>query len=296
MIAPSDLNALLTNTASLFENIHYFECATSSIKGKSSRGAAITYADLVERRADFVNELRISICNWVFSESKFNAMLQEELAVRGHSMANASARIVELARSKFRSGFPQGQFGELLLFNFIQHFFKAAPILRKMPITTNPSVERHGADAIHVGFDAENPILYLGEAKTYSSKYKFSSAFEAAVDSIIKSHDEIHSELNLYVFDEFIEPPFIDFAKKIKRNEISLKTELVSVISYEETGSVQGADEKEIKKKMQQMVSDRLNALDPNYFSGMNPHVVSRMHFFVLPFWGLEGLLKEFEK
>lgn len=61
---------------------------------------------------------------------------------------------------KFRKGCPQGQYGELLLFNFIQHFFKAAPLLRKMPITTNPGLERHGADAIHYLDNGDEQIFF----------------------------------------------------------------------------------------------------------------------------------------
>lgn len=295
MISETELKAQLANTESLFAHIHHFDCEINGFAVKSTKGAAITYSDLLERRSDFVKELKNSICNWVYSKSKFRSMLQDELMQRGYDMPNAVSQIVEMARSKFRKDYPRGQFGELLLFNFLQHYYNAPAILRKMPITTNPSVERHGADAIHLGLEGGNPVLYLGEAKTYTSKYKFEVALEASIDSILKAHAQLHDELDLYVYDEFIEHPFQDIAKKYKRGQIDIEIQLVSLISYTETKVVSGIDAKSIKETIATMVRDRLKSTKKTIFSKITPNVISRMHFFLLPFWDLEDLLKSFE-
>ena len=80
-------------------------------------------------------------------------MLKEKETKKGKSEATAHASVQRRARDKFRKGsgntlLVQGQFGELLLFHFIQKCMKAVPLLRKM-ITTSSQHERFGADAIH---------------------------------------------------------------------------------------------------------------------------------------------------
>ena len=54
-----------------------------------------------------------------------------------------------------------------------------------MRITTSKSHERFGADAIHYKIENGKNIIVLGEAKTYTSEYKFNEAFEDALNSIL---------------------------------------------------------------------------------------------------------------
>ena len=295
MISQAELQKLLAHTESLFNHIHHFECGDVPFPGQTRRGAAIAYSDLSERRPDFVRELRNSIVEWVYSKSRFSSILEDELKERGYSTGNAVSHIIQLANSKFRSGFPRGQFGELLLFNFLQHFFQAPALLRKMPITTNAAVERHGADAIHLGLMDSKPVIYLGEAKTYTSKYQFATALEAAIDSISKTHANWLTELDLYVYDEFIDEPLRAVARDVKRGKIDFQVQLVSVISYTETTSVTGADSAEIIASLEKIVKGRVGAIKKELFESHNEHLLARMHFFFLPFWDLESLLEEFE-
>jgi len=295
LVSQVELEKLLGNTASLFSHIYHFECSGVPFPGRTRRGAAIAYSDLGERRPDFVRELRSSIVSWVYSSSRFSSMLEEELKERGYDMGNAVSHIIDLAHSKFRSGFPRGQFGELLLFNFLQHFFKAPALLRKMPLTTNVAVERHGADAIHLGLTDGKPVIFLGEAKTYTSNYKFATALEAALASIVKAHSELMTELDLYVYDEFIEEPLRSVAKDIKRNKVEFEVQLVSIVSYTETKKVSGANQAEIDASLEAMVVKRIGEVKKELFDSHNENVLARMHFFFLPFWDLESLLKEFE-
>ena len=57
---------------------------------------------------------------------------------------------------------------------------QATPLLRKMKIATSSEHERFGADAIHYKIQDAKNIIILGEAKTYSSNYKFATAFSDA--------------------------------------------------------------------------------------------------------------------
>ncbi len=45
-------------------------------------------------------------------------------------------------------------------------------------------------DAIHYKNSGWKNIIILGEAKTYSSKYKFATAFSDALNSIINTYKE----------------------------------------------------------------------------------------------------------
>lgn len=139
------------------------------------------------------------------------------------------------------------------------------------------------------------PVIYLGEAKTYTSKYQFATALEAAIDSISKTHANWLTELDLYVYDEFIDEPLRAVARDVKRGKIDFQVQLVSVISYTETTSVTGADSAEIIASLEKIVKGRVGAIKKELFESHNEHLLARMHFFFLPFWDLESLLEEFE-
>ena len=64
-----------------------------------------------------------------------------------------------------------------------------------MPITTSVEMERFGADAIHYKYENGKNLFYLGEAKTYSSKYQFNTAIGDAIESIIKPTRNIVKKL-----------------------------------------------------------------------------------------------------
>lgn len=169
---------LLTNTESLINQIFWFQQTITKPKAASHRGVAIKYVDVKEMRQGFIRELKSTAMSWVYSKKKYAQLLHDELPKRGGDVMNVQGYLHEVADQKFRKGCPQGQFGELLLFNFIQHFFKAPPLLRKMPITTNPGVERHGADAIHYHETQDAKTFILGESKCYLSRYQFNAALK----------------------------------------------------------------------------------------------------------------------
>lgn len=297
MLSKSELQDLLADTSSLIQHVHYFVHDLPPPPGASARGVAINTVDLSEKRSDFLRELRNTVCNWVYSKSRYKELFDRELGVRGFDYQNVASHIDSLAKSKFRRGYPQGQFGELLLFNFLQYFFSAPPILRKMPLTTNTAIERHGSDAIHYSVEDGNNIIYLGEAKTYQSKYKFNTAFSDALSSILGSYHNIDDELSLYVYDDFIEDPLREVARQLKDGRLpNTRYELVCIISYEETNKKEAENEHLIKKNIQNIVSARLNDVDATLLSGENPSLLKRIHYIVFPFWGLDKLLTSFDE
>ena len=159
-LTKEEIEHKLTNNDSLFASIHVFQQNFDIIPDdKPHIGASIAYQDLQELRD-----------NWVYSSEKFSELLKKERK-QGKSLAAASSAVQRKARDKFRKKdnseelLIQGQFGELLLFHFIQRYMKAIPLLRKMKITTSKKVERFGADAIHykVGKKVRETIQELGD-------------------------------------------------------------------------------------------------------------------------------------
>lgn len=294
-IDESTVDSLLSNTDLLFSNIHAFQFGVHKIPGKSHRGLCITHQDLNERKDQFISELRNTMSSWVYSKEKFKKILGDLEIERGGDIQNAHAELTRLVKSKFRTGYPNGQFGELLLFNLIQHYYKAAPLLRKMPITTSPNVERHGADAIHYRPSAGLHTVYLGEAKSYP-KSGFRASLNHAVESIMGAHDNFQTEIQNYVNDGFIDDQLVPVATKIKNNALQpLKVELVCIASYGETKQKSGASETEIKKSIEKIVNERICKFNGKCINGCVPAVLSRLHLFVMPFWKFPDLLTNFE-
>lgn len=297
VVSEKMVDELLSNSDALFNNIFAFECTLHSMPGKSHRGLTITHQDLVERTEDFVLELRNTMSSWVYSKSKYKSIIDDAMIKRGGDVQNASSFVQTLVRQKFRRGHPQGQFGELLLFNVIQHFHHAIPLLRKMPITTNAGIERHGADAIHYRPSGDKHLIYVGEAKTYASKYKFATAIKDAINSIFDSYEKLSNELGLYTYEDFIEDELREVAKGVKDNSLkNVVHELVCVVSYEETESKSRPTEAEIKVAMKDAVEKRMKDFDIAFFKGRCPFVLGRLHLMAVPVWGLEKLMEAFDQ
>ena len=73
--------------------------------------------------------------------------------------------IVNKAKGRFVKSDGSGEVGELILFALLESFKNAPQILNKMSLKTNRNVHYHGLDAIHLGVDGDNFVLYYGEAK-----------------------------------------------------------------------------------------------------------------------------------
>lgn len=286
---------LLSHTDSLMNQMFWFQQTISKPNAASHRGVAIKYVDIKEMKQSFIRELKGTAMNWVYSKKKYTQLMQNELSKRGGDIMNVQGYLYEVADQKFRKGCPQGQFGELLLFNFIQHFFKAPPLLRKMPITTNPGVERHGADAIHYHENQDSATFILGESKCYTSKYKFNEALKSSIDSIFTSFNNIENELILYQHDDFIDHELKDVATKLKDGNLNNpRFELVCLVAYEENNNIEAPSEDEIREKIENCIKSRWSGVPDNIYDGIKQNLISRINYVVFPVWGLEALLDEF--
>ncbi|WP_027721328.1 HamA C-terminal domain-containing protein [Maridesulfovibrio zosterae] len=289
------IEQLLSHTESFMNHVYWVQQEFPIQPSKNHCGVAINFNDINERRYDFLSELQKTVTSWVYSNAVKNRIFQERLA-NSSDLGNASEHLSSLARRKFRTGYPQGQFGELLLFNFIQYFFKAPPLLRKMPLATSSSHERFGADAIHYCKNETQNIIILGESKCYKSKYKFATAFKVSLSSLVDAFNSLDSELDLYTYDDFIDESLQDVAKSYKDGQLNnVRYELVCLIAYNETRSLALESEDQIKSEIMQIITDRCTNIEAELFEGFKHGVLNRMNYILFPIWDLDKLLSDFD-
>jgi hypothetical protein len=117
------------------------------------------------------------------------------------------AQLSETARTLFkraqRATNRNGEAGELLLYLLTEWVLGAPQLLAKMSLKTNPEMAVHGADGIHVRYDASKKqlVLYWGEAKLYSD---ISTALAAAAKSISTALQEENIAHELQLVERFI--------------------------------------------------------------------------------------------
>jgi len=73
------------------------------------------------------------------------------------------------ARNLFTQRDDSGESGEILLYLLLEVVLQAPQVLAKMSLKTNPQMEVHGADGVHVKYNGPNQPLdvFLGESKIY---------------------------------------------------------------------------------------------------------------------------------
>ena len=269
---------------------------------KEHIGAYIEYQDIQELRDGFVEELSDTIVDWIYSSEKYEE-IKKKLVNSGKSEAAASQYIGRKAKNKFRANknsenvLIQGQMGELLLYHFIQKCMKAVPLLRKMNIATSSDHERFGADAIHFKIENDKNIIILGEAKTYTSKYKFNEAFSDALDSILNTYNKHRSELGLYVHEDFLDDEMNVVAEKYLNNTLkSVEIQLVSIVTYNELSKIDKIDENTIRNNIKKIIEDRYRNYDKDKIDMRKNPILSRITYIVFPVWDLKELAEKFQK
>lgn len=295
-----EIDKLLTNNDALFNKVHASIRKFSILPNQKEHiGAAIKYQDLTELSEDFIEELVDSVVDWVYGSDKYRELVKT-IVHNGKSESAAHSEILRKAKQKFRKSddelLIQGQLGELLLFHFIQRYFSAIPLLRKMKITTSSKHERFGADAIHYKIDGDKNIIILGEAKTYTSNYKFNEAMKNSITSILESYHNHRQELNLYIHEDFLDEQMNDIAESYLNGTMqNAEVHLVSIVVYNETKKIQKTDEKSIHKQIEQIINSRFNGFD-NTFIDLNTNpILNRITYIAFPVWGLELLAKKLQ-
>lgn len=297
-----DILRRLIQDDALFNKIKVVTQRYDILPNKEHVGAYIEYQDIEELREDFLNELADSIVAWIYSADKF-AELKKTAMKKGKPESAAVQEVWRKAKQKFRGDsksdnlLVQGQMGELLLFQFIQRCMHAIPLLRKMTITTSSAHERFGADAIHYKIDNGKNIIILGEAKTYTSKYKFNEAFEDAINSIVNTWNNHRKELNLYVHEDFLDKEMNKIAEGYLNNTLKpVEVHLVSIITYNEVTKLVKNTEDEIKKQIENLIEKKYCDFDNEKIDIDNNPILSRITYIVFPVWDLKDLAEKFQR
>lgn len=297
-----DIKEKLVKNNPLFKDVHIIKQKFDILPAdREHYGVNIDYQDIQELREDFINDLLDTVIDWVYSHDKYEELKKKEIR-KGKSEAAAFSTIQRKARQKFRKSrgdelLVQGQFGELLLFHFIQRCMEAVPLLRKMKITTSSQHERFGADAIHYKIENEKNIIILGEAKTYSSRYRFNNALEDAITSILNTYKTHREELNLYVHEDFLDPEMNEIAEEyLEKTLRNVEIQLVCIIVYHETKKLKEKTEEEIRKEIEQIIIEKYKKYDNEKIPIEENIILNRITYIVFPIWKLDELLKIFQE
>lgn len=289
-----DTNKLLAPTHKLFEALEVFQVATTLLPSKDHYASHVKLLDFTFNRAHLVNRLKHSIVDWVFCKAEARKIFNDEYGAE-EDLSAATAALYQAARETFRPYAPQGQFGELMLSAFLQHLFQAAPLLRKQKVRTSDSHERFGADAMHYSNSAGSH-LYLGESKCYKSSYKFGQAFSESLKSMNTTLGSFPVEIKKFSVGSFIEDDMKPIAEKILKNELSdLIIHPTSIIIYNEISKLTGANSSEMKKEIQDVIVKQCGKIAPETYQAIPEAALARMTYIVMPVWGLDELLEEFE-
>ncbi|WP_158288428.1 HamA C-terminal domain-containing protein [Mucilaginibacter psychrotolerans] len=284
------------------DHVYWVRQKFNVVPEKEHVTSCINYVDLQEYRDEFCEELVNTIPEWVYSNKKAADIVDKMVAEEGRSDRNAQSALRTVTFQKFKNSateevFIQGQFGELVLFNLLQVFFDAVPLLRKMPITSSAKMERFGADAIHYNFENGTHLIYIGEAKAYSSSYQFNKAFEEALKSVQDNYKNHRTELKLYIYDDFLNEDLVPIAKAYKTGRLNpVEIHLVSIILYNETDKIIGSNEREKKDAILKIVENRAGKIDKSLFDGIGPELLPRFNYIFFPLWEMAELLKTFQR
>ncbi len=299
-ITKEELDKLKTYTDSLMNHVYWVEQTFDVVPNRNHIATCINFVDRQEYREEFCRELINTIPDWIYNQKKSKEILDKLSAKRG--FANASSELSTICFEKFRDRnpkklFTQGQFGELLLFNFLQKFHSAVPLLRKMPITTGTGLERNGSDAIHYALSEENKnLIFLGESKAYTSG-TFYSAVKQAVISILETYENHRKkDIGLYIYDDFLEEKLQNIAESYKDGTLkNVEVHLVSIIIFNETEVYDKNDEAQIKNDIIKIIESRCKKLDKKIFESVDKGLYPRFNYIFFPVWELDKLIENFQ-
>ncbi|PXY02660.1 hypothetical protein DF185_00770 [Marinifilum breve] len=294
-----DIEELLSSTKALMKKMYFIEDSFGLDFNEKSFGTCVNYCDLIELQDEFVTEIVATVLRYVYSKSKQSEIRKRLVEEDEREEDNAYSILLDRAKGKFRSSNLQGQLSELLIFNLLQSHFKAVPILRKMSLTTNPEMERNGADAIHLARENGQYKIYIGECKTSDRKDRaFNYAFKEAVEDVIKHYKEHRNELSLYVYEDFIPEELEGYTKKYLDGDITdTEVHLVCMVTYGQNEFVEGSSRTEILENTMNKIQDSVNGINKNIlYKKVESRLRPRIHLILFPVNDLTSMLEKFSK
>jgi hypothetical protein len=294
-----NIDDLRAKTDALIDTMYAVRDDFSLIPQKEHIGTCINYSDLIEMRDEFLQELILTVVQWVYSRNKQETLLRQ-FEAEGRDLSGANVLLSRRAISKFRRSDLQGQFSELLLANLLQHYFKAVPLLRKMTLTTNTGLERNGADAIHLANQSGKYVIYLGEAKTHAAKdgNNLKTGLKEAVHDVLDKYKGHRKELDLYLYEDFISPELEQIARRYKSGTLTdIEIHLVCIVTYDICKSVEGMTRQAKLDKLISCIKEETSGLKSSKaFSQIPGEMLPRMNYIIFPVQNLNSLIASFTK
>lgn len=286
-----DIESLLPKMDAFMRTMHHVSMDLTIEPKKKHIATCIDYSDLNQLRSEFLQEMISSVTRYVYSKGKQKEIVAAESVDR--ELEDAQAILQQRAKDKFRPSSVKGQFSELLLFNLLNYHFKAVPIIRKMKLTTNTELERNGADAIHLGKVDGKYVLYLGEAKTYTSGFK--AAFKKALESILETFNHHRDELNLYKYEDFLEPELRSIAESYINNKLKIEVHFVCIISYCCGKMSLAADRAATIEKYMESIQEETKKIKTTDYPEIEDSIKARINYIFMPVDELDTLINAFK-
>jgi hypothetical protein len=287
------------------ETLHYAEVNFGFGVPPAQRGVCIKHRSTGDMTSEFLKRMLSMITDFVYDKSMQDSITSKKLR-EGHTIAQSFTELALLAENKFRKYGRelrdeekvdvQGQFSELLLFVFLQAFFDAVPVVRKMRLTTSSEFERHGFDALHLSYEDGKYHLYVGEAKTYDRKDRpLRNAVADAVEGVIEHYHRLNKELGLYIYEEFIPEEIEQIVKDyFYRRHGNFEEHLVCVCSYVQDAELEGFNPEEKNQKFLDLITQATQNMRHPIWKDSQKEYLPKIHLIMFPVNKLGDLLKRF--
>ncbi|MED1780013.1 DUF1837 domain-containing protein [Bacillus subtilis] len=147
-----------------------------------------------------IQELLNYMITFCLSKKEYKSLIEEE----------RYGELAKLAQERFKDyESNEGEFGELLLYCFLESHLEAPKLLTKMNLKTSHNDYVKGADGVHLlKLSESNYQIVFGESKMYKTfKEGLRNAFSSINNFINHKKNNIHFEINLVNthFDQEIE-------------------------------------------------------------------------------------------
>ena len=121
--------------------------------------------------------------------------------------------------------------------------------------------------------------------------------FENAINSILDTYENLRTELNLYLHEDFLDAEMNRVAEAFLTNKLSnVEIELVSLVLYNETTDIKITNEQEIKNQITQIICERYSNFDKSKIDLDKHPILRRITYIVFPVWKLDEIADEFQK
>jgi hypothetical protein len=215
------------------------------------------------------------------------------------------AKILQDARRYFRKFSTSGEAGEILLYFLLEAILGAPQLVAKMELKTNPKLENHGSDGIHMRWHSADDTLdvYFGEAK-------LEQTVSAAIRNMLRSLEKFHRD-GLLEFELGLVTSHYKHANETIRAEVlnlidsahpsgNCRINHACLIGYnwDEYGKLDGVEigrlEVEFRKRYEEYLPELVELLKQKLGNFSQPKI--RFEIFLLPFDTVQGFRDAFNE